>query len=151
MPRRQKTPKIYLYSISAWGRLGGFYLKSFYSDPVSSYLRTCPQHWESMRYVWINYGQPEGSITFREALENLRGIGHFSEGPGWYSFVQTGEHGIASPMIFASIKCKGRREAKEVALSRARREYTVSKKEIDAMQARINLFGKAIMEEHNAA
>ena len=152
MPPRKKILQPFIYRFSGCKRGlsdAGFYLTCYYNDPITAGLEKTSAYDNAMRFVWLCIYPPDDTnvMPFRKKWQEIvQSHGHFMEGPGWYSFVQTGPGGINSPLVFAPILCTGRREAHSIALSRMRREYKVPKKDVDTMQARINLLGTARLE-----
>lgn len=149
MPKREKTLRTYIYRFSGC-RKGtsdaGFLLTCYYNDPIDHKLSKTSKYDNAMRYVWLRIYKPEDDTAHGYRLKwqsEMQSHGFFNDGPGWYSFVQTGPGGINSPIISGVIHCSGRREASQIASSRSSRGYTIPTKEANAMMARINLLGTA--------
>lgn len=102
---------------------------------------------QAMRYSYL-YIYPEGDDAPRADVYRWQGLmndlGHFRDGPGWYSFIQIGSG--ESPLVFGELKCKTKKEALSVARAREKRAYIVPKKDIETMKARIALIGQARSE-----
>lgn len=149
MPPRKKVLQPFIYRFSGCTRGlsdAGFYLTCYYNDPITPKLDKTSKYDDSMRYVWLRLYSQDDAMAHGYRIkwqEIIQGFGHLKDGPGWYSFVQTGPGGIDSPLVFAPIKCAGRREAYQIAQSRCHRDYTVPRKDVDAMTARVNLLGTA--------
>lgn len=129
----------------------GFLLEHYYDESIDIMLRfpKAEKYSNAMRYTWALVPGPDSPPMHRvwtDWVEVMIGLGHFQDGPGWYSYVQTGRNGVFSNLIFAPLLCNGRNEAYRIASSRSERGYVVPKKDVNAMVARINLLGQAVSE-----
>lgn len=137
---KQKTKQTFIHRFGM--NRGGIMLKHYYDERIDNDLMATPHYMWSMRYVWFEYKKNHNRHSASVGWANRHiDNGVFSEGYGWYSFVQTGPQGLYSPYITALIKCRGRNEAYKIASRRSAEDYTIPPKDLEIMQARYNLLG----------
>jgi len=148
---RKKKLQTYIHRLGE--NTGGVLLEHFYNDHISkskehfydghiSMFNYKPSEYDwKIRYVWIKYGEKEGLALAKliPFYKKLSEYGVFSEGPGWYTFIQTGPGWLESPYVAAVLKCKGRNEAYRVASRRSREKFTMDN--LDIIRAKHMLLG----------